>query len=450
MSGVAGWAALAIDNARLFQQAQHARRTSEQSAERIQRVQAITAALAEALTPAAVAETVLRESLASLDASGGVVALLDGRVRQLEVIHTSGYSAASVDAWKTLSIDARVPVSDAARECRMIVVTSPQDLADRYPALVSVSQANGNGAWVAIPLMIDARCSGVLAFSFGSARTFNEADQAFLLNLARLCAQALQRAQLFESEQNARADAEYANRAKDEFLAVLSHELRTPMNAIMGWATLLKSGASDGRLIARAVEVIERNARVQTQLIEDLLDVSRIVSGKLRLEIKPVDLLAIVAAAVETVRAAAEGKGIHLEIVADPMPAGITGDPDRLQQVVWNLLSNAVKFTPRGGRIRIEVHRAGDQAEIAVIDSGVGIAPEFLTHVFERFRQADTSTTRSHGGLGLGLAIVRSLVEAHGGAVAVESAGEHQGARFRVLLPIGLDVAPPAEARTQV
>jgi signal transduction histidine kinase/CheY-like chemotaxis protein len=231
-------------------------------------------------------------------------------------------------------------------------------------------------------------------------------------------------------------EAEEANRLKDQFLATLSHELRTPLNAIVGWTRMLADGQLDPDTQARAVASIDRNARAQTKLIEDILDVSRIVSGKLHLNVRAVDLGALVQAGVDSVAHAAEAKEIRLESSVDPAAAAVSGDPDRLQQVLWNLLSNAIKFTPRGGRVSVRVTRPDSQVEIVVADDGIGIRPEFLPHVFERFRQADASSTRAHGGLGLGLAIVRHLVELHGGTVRTESPGEGKGATFRVLLPL--------------
>ncbi len=231
------------------------------------------------------------------------------------------------------------------------------------------------------------------------------------------------------------ADAQAANRAKDEFLATLSHELRTPLTAVMGWARLLRSPDTDEATAARAIEVIERNTRLQVQLVSDLLDVSRIITGKLRLEVRPVDLTTVVEAACEAVRTAAEAKRINIIIDLDPELLPIQGDPDRLQQVVWNLLSNAVKFTPDGGRVDINVTRGRGHVEIRVRDTGQGIRPGFLPYVFDRFRQGDSTAARMHGGLGLGLAIVRHLVELHGGTVEVTSEGQDRGATFTVRLP---------------
>jgi PAS domain S-box-containing protein len=239
-----------------------------------------------------------------------------------------------------------------------------------------------------------------------------------------------------EERERLLSESQEANRLKDEFLATVSHELRTPLTAVLGWSHLLRGGQLDGGGAARALETIERNARAQAQLIDDLLDVSRIVTGKLRLDLTPVAPHSFIEPAVEAVRPAAEAKGVRLQKLLDTGAEAVLGDPARLQQVVWNLLSNAVKFTPRGGRVEVRLERVNSRLEIAVSDTGAGIAPEFLPHVFERFRQADQRTTRRHGGLGLGLSIVRHLVELHGGTVRADSPGEGAGATFTVSLPV--------------
>jgi hypothetical protein len=243
------------------------------------------------------------------------------------------------------------------------------------------------------------------------------------------------RAQIIH-EQAARQQAEAANRMKDEFLAVLSHELRTPLNSMMGWARLLRTKKFDEETTARALETIERNARSQAQLIEDILDVSLIVRGKLRLNLCPINFVSVVEQAIDSVRPLAEAKTIHLETNLADSAISVCGDSNRLQQVVWNLLTNAIKFTPEQGRIGVELIRHESQTQLRVTDSGIGIKPDFLPHVFERFRQADGTTTRPHSGLGLGLAIVRHLVELHDGTVQAESEGEGQGASFTVQLPL--------------
>ena len=267
----------------------------------------------------------------------------------------------------------------------------------------------------------------VLVFRDISERKRAEADRSTALT---------ERERLLEGERAARSEAEHANRSKDEFVAMVSHELRTPLNAIMGWTQILKSTPQDIDTMRRGIEVIERNTKAQEQLISDLLDMSRIISGKLRLDVNDVDLIALIHSAIETTRPAADAKRISVEARLDPSVATTTGDPTRLQQCIWNLLSNAIKFTPQGGRVGIGLGRSDSHVEISVSDNGVGIQADFLPFVFERFRQAETSASKRSGGLGLGLAIVKQLAELHGGDVRVESAGEGQGATFTLALPI--------------
>jgi PAS domain S-box-containing protein len=241
---------------------------------------------------------------------------------------------------------------------------------------------------------------------------------------------------LLESERAARSAAERMSEMKGEFLATLSHELRTPLNAIVGWAQILRTRSSDRDQLAKGLETIERNARLQAQLIEDLLDMSRITSGKLRLDIQRLHPASVIEAAVETVRTAADAKGIRLEKFIDPSAGPISADPGRLQQVMWNLLSNAIKFTPRGGKVQVVLQRVNSHVELSVADTGCGVKAEFMPHLFERFRQGDNTTTRRHSGLGLGLSIVKSLVELHGGTVMAASAGENEGTTISVHLPL--------------
>jgi signal transduction histidine kinase/DNA-binding response OmpR family regulator len=254
-----------------------------------------------------------------------------------------------------------------------------------------------------------------------------------------------ERARLLVREQDARAEAEQANRTKDEFLATLSHELRTPLSAILGWSHLVRTGKLDDAQMSRAVETIERNARSQSQLIDDLLDVSRIITGKLQIEPKPVDLCMVMEASIEAVRPALETKGIRLETQLSSEACFVPGDATRLQQIFWNLLTNAIKFTPESGRVSVEVKCDGSRVHASVSDSGIGISPEFLPYIFDRFRQADGSTTRVHGGLGLGLSIVKHLVQLHDGEVEVVSEGRDQGATFTINLPLA-----PVESATTI
>jgi signal transduction histidine kinase len=242
---------------------------------------------------------------------------------------------------------------------------------------------------------------------------------------------------LLEVAQTARAEAEHASRLKDEFLATVSHELRTPLSAMLLWSRMLAMGKVTEADRADAIGAIIRSAEAQRQLIEDLLDMARIMSGKLRLNLREMDLAQSVRAAVDAVRPVAAVKRVSLDVQFNPCEGMVLGDPERLQQVVWNLLTNAVKFTPEGGRVEIRLcPHDGGMARIIIKDTGKGIAPQFLPYVFERFRQGDASTTRTHGGLGLGLAIVRELVELHGGAVSVDSEGDAKGATFTVELPL--------------
>jgi signal transduction histidine kinase len=286
-----------------------------------------------------------------------------------------------------------------------------------------------------VPIALGARIEGLLYVDNRRRRPFTDRDEAVLCALADHAAIAIRNAQLLAAEQRARVEAEVANRTKDEFLATLSHELRTPLNAVLGWAVTLRTTKLDEASTARALEAIERNARAQTQLIEDLLDISRIVNGKLRLAPRVVNLAAVVEGALDAVRPSAQARNLALVTRLEAGGVGVYGDPDRLQQVVCNLLGNAIKFSALDGRVEITLACTGSQAEITVTDHGQGIAPDVLPFVFDRFRQADSASTRAQGGLGLGLALVRTLTELHGGSVAAESAGEGHGATFRVRLP---------------
>ena len=306
-------------------------------------------------------------------------------------------------------------------------------------------------SYLAVPVVSrSGEVLGGLFFGHPEAAAFTERHERIVEGMAAQASVAMDNARLFEELKRARTEAERAavenerlyreaqesNRIKDEFLATVSHELRTPLTAILGWAHLLRTGPTSGGDIIKACETIERNARAQAQLIDDLLDVSRIITGKLRIDVRPVDPDTFIEAAIESVKPGAEAKGVRLQRIMDTGVVAVAGDPVRLQQVVWNLLANAIKFTPRGGRVQVKLERVNSHVEITVSDTGAGIEPEFLPHVFDRFRQADQRKTRQHGGLGLGLSIVRHLVELHGGTVRAESAGVGQGSTFTVLLPV--------------
>jgi PAS domain S-box-containing protein len=255
-----------------------------------------------------------------------------------------------------------------------------------------------------------------------------------------------ERAALLASERAARERAEAASRAKDEFVAMISHEIRSPLNAILGWSQMLRQGSLDETATANAIDSIERNARAQAQLVSDLLDISRVITGKLRINARPVDIIPSIESALEAIRPAADAKQITIVVEREPYATVVTGDSDRLQQVFWNLLSNAVKFTPRNGRVEVKISRSNSQLEVTVSDTGAGIRGEFLPFIFERFTQADTTTARRHAGLGLGLSIVRHIVELHGGTVTAESEGVGKGSSFRIALPVRALHRPEAEA----
>jgi signal transduction histidine kinase/ActR/RegA family two-component response regulator len=340
-----------------------------------------------------------------------------------------------------LALDATLRAQPPWSDLPLIVLArSGAAAADTLSALAALG-GTGNVTFIERPAHIVTIVSVVRSALRARQRQYEVRDHLSALALARE-----EREQLLRSERAARRDAEANSRLKDEFLATVSHELRTPLTAILGWAQLLRRGVPDAQIAAHALEVIERNGQAQLHLVEDLLDVSRIISGKLLLDVRPVDLSSVIAAALEAARPAAESKGVELRCALDPEAGTVVGDADRLQQIVWNLVNNAVKFTPAGGRVEVRLARASSAVEIGVSDTGIGIEPQFLPHVFDRFRQADAATTRNYGGLGLGLAIVRQLAELHGGEVSVRSEGEGRGTTFTVRLPLS---SPPAQT-TQI
>jgi signal transduction histidine kinase/AmiR/NasT family two-component response regulator len=295
---------------------------------------------------------------------------------------------------------------------------------------------------IGAPLIVEDRLIGVIRADTREVRRFTEDDVRLLQLAADRVALAIEQARLYEVELQARRQAEEANRMKDEFLALVSHELRSPLNAMLGYSALLRYGGLDAHKVKHAVEVIERSGKAQAQLIDDLLDTARIISGKLRLEVGSVDLVSVIEQAVGTIYPAADAKGISIEANLPSEIGQITGDPIRLQQVVWNLLSNAIKFTPHGGRVEASLERVDPYIRITVSDTGKGINPDFLPYVFDRFSQSDVSSAKRHGGLGLGLSLVKYLVELHGGTIEAASAGEGQGATFKVTLPVRAVATP--------
>ena len=370
-----------------------------------------------------------RENMLVLQASSGIYTHLDGTHSQIPV-----------GQFKIGRIaEQRVPhlTNNVADDSQV----SDQDWA----------RQTGMTAFAGYPLLIEDRLVGVICIFSRSSMT--DLTLQAMESVSHAVANGIERKQienerqfLLAGEQSLRRSAEEANRMKDEFLATLSHELRTPLTSILGWSRMLGTHKLDAEQSKRALETIERNAKVQSQLIEDILDVSRIISGKLRLHVVPVDLSSVIADSVEAVRPAADAKEIRLQQILDSSVGTISGDPDRLQQIIWNLLSNSIKFTPKGGRVQIKLERVNSHVEIIVSDDGLGISAQDLPFVFERFRQSDSSTTRKHGGLGLGLAIVRHLVEIHGGSVSAASGGLNQGSVFTAAFPL-MAVVPDANQK---
>jgi PAS domain S-box-containing protein len=326
--------------------------------------------------------------------------------------------------------DLKYPDELAAKLARQVrqVFETKKGLSDETP-YTSPTGAGGFYEYIFSPVLA---ADGTVEVVAGSTRDVTERKR----QEEQLRQMVSEREGLLSSERAARSEAERTSRMKDEFLATLSHELRTPLTAILGWSKVLLKGGNDEADLAEGLATIERNARAQTQIIEDLLDMSRIISGKVRLDVQRVDLAAAVRSAVETLKPTADAKGVRLAVILDPGAGPVNGDPNRLQQIFWNLLTNAVKFTPRGGRVQVLLERVDSHLEVSVTDTGEGIKPDFLPFVFDRFRQSDASTTRRHGGLGIGLAIVKQLVELHGGSVRAKSPGEGLGATFTMSLPV--------------
>jgi signal transduction histidine kinase/CheY-like chemotaxis protein len=388
-----------------------------------------------------------------------------GALRQLAVEHANPAKVEAARALQErfpLDPDAPIGVANVLRTGRSEfyphVNQARLELAVGSAELAAIVRKQDLKSCMIVPLVARNRTLGtIMLMTAESDRHYDQTDLALAEDLAHRIALAVDNARLYreaqgavitreealrvrdeilKSEHAAREEAESANRAKDEFLATVSHELRTPLNAILGWAHMLRANKLDPTTRSRALETIERNAKSQAQLIEDILDVSRIVTGKLRLEVRPVELAAVVESAIDAVRPAADAREIRIEMNLDPRAGPVSGDPNRLQQIVWNLAANAVKFTTKGGRVQVRLERVNSRVEITVCDTGQGISADFMPFVFDRFRQADATSTRRFGGLGLGLAIARHLTEMHGGTIQADSPGEGLGATFIVRLPL--------------
>jgi PAS domain S-box-containing protein len=415
-----------------------ARAEAEHSAESIRRLQAVTDSALARLT----LDDLLREMLARIRemiaTDSAAILLLTEDGQSLSVRATIGWEEAATG----VSVPYGQGVAGSIAASRAPLIVEDVSAAEVVNPFLRRTARSLIGA----PLIVEGRLIGVIHAETTRPRRFTEDDVRLLQLAADRVALAIEHARVYEVEQQARRQAEEANRMKDEFLALVSHELRSPLNAMLGYAVLLRYGGLDTQKIRQAADVIERSGKAQAQLIDDLLDTARIISGKLRLELGPVDLVSVIDQAVQTIRPAADAKRISIETDLPSEIGQITGDPSRLQQVVWNLLSNAVKFTQQGGRVEARLERVDPYIRITVSDTGKGISLDFLPYIFDRFRQADASSARRYGGLGLGLALVKYLVELHGGTVEAASAGENHGATFKVTLPVRAVATPLGEA----
>ncbi len=422
--------------------AREVRETEQRAVREYERLLVRITGLAQALGAARELQSIfsaLREfSLASVPCIGIFISLYDAArdVRTAAYVWGEGEDV-DVSELPVMPISKDGPNSRAVRTGEVVITDDYMALMRGHPA-VKVGVDNGlmPQSSLVVPMAVMGRIVGTIEVQSYELTAYRQEHITAMRMAANLAAVAIENVQLFERESRARAVAEDANRMKDEFLATVSHELRTPLTSMLGWTYMLRESDLDEATRTRAVDTIERNARLQSQIVDDILDVSRIITGKLVMDAQPVDLTHVIETAIHAVQPAAEAKEIRIEKQLEGGPHLVSGDANRLQQVLWNLFSNAVKFTPRGGTITIQMRLINSHVEIKVTDTGLGISKEFLPYVFDRFRQADSSTTRKYGGLGLGLAIVRHLVELHGGMVRADSPGEELGATFTVTLPL--------------
>jgi hypothetical protein len=420
-------AVAAIERSRLF----NAERTQR---ERLEHLQALTSALAKAITTDDVLDALIAELGDLVGASVIAVLLLDQSRTRLCMARSTGLPPDVEESFREIPLDGEFIAARAARTNEPIWLRSYEEVLAQSPLLRAAPARVAEG-WASVPLEGSGGVIGVVTIAFRERQPFPEALCNFIVSIARQSAQAIERARLFDRERRERREAEQTSQAKDEFLAILSHELRTPMTTVIGWADLLRmtyDGADPS--IAMAIESLRAGALTQARLIDDLLDVSRIITGKLQVDKRRTNLSECVLSAAEALRITAESKGLTLRVDRNG-EVWVDADPARLRQIVTNLVANAIKFTPRGGEVDVRVVPRESEADIVVRDTGEGIPPDFLPHVFERFRQASMGDSRLHTGLGLGLSIVHHLVQLHGGSVRAESEGAGKGAKFTVTLP---------------
>jgi signal transduction histidine kinase/ActR/RegA family two-component response regulator len=406
------------------------------AAQHVAQLHAVTAALSGAMTSEQVAHVAVEQGVAALGASAGSLLLLAEGGKSLEMAGYVGYAAEIMTPWKNIPLEAPVPLTEAVRSGQAIYLHSPQERLERYPVLRDVKARNETVSSACVPLMIADKAVGVMGLSFDCAHPFAAGDREFILSLARQCAQALERARLFEAEREARAEAERASGAKDEFLAALSHELRTPLTPVLLTVSLMEASANLPSNLREDLASIRRNVELESRLISDLLDLTRISKGKLQLEERDVDLHLVIRSAADICQREASAK-LTLDLAA--ARHSVRGDTTRLQQVFWNLINNAIKFTPADGTITVRSENPGGGDEtirVSVTDSGVGIDASVLPKLFNAFEQGEVRALRQQAGLGLGLAISRKLAEAHGGTITAHSDGRGCGATFCVELPL--------------
>jgi signal transduction histidine kinase/ActR/RegA family two-component response regulator len=406
-------------------------------ATRTTRLHALTAALSEAVTVNAVARAIVRQGKVVVGAAAGALTLLIEHGTQFDTMYADDY-AADTRSPRPDTVEPGWCATHAVESMKPVFIGAfTDDWQEKYWRSASFAADGGYTSLAALPLVIEGAAAGVLLFHFSVPVNFDDEYQALLVSVAQHCTQALDRARLYEAAQHARAEAEAANRLKDDFVSIVSHELRTPLNAILGWASMLQGGTLDANAVPRAVESIHKNASRQAKLVDDLLDFSRITAGRATLDLEKVEGSALIRGIVESVTPLAAARQIEVRL-DDLTPATLRADVRRLEQVFVNLLSNALKFTEPGGLISVATRLVEQTWEVRVSDNGKGIDPEFLPHVFDRFRQGDSTTTRNHGGLGLGLSIAKQLVEAHNGKIDVKSAGRDRGTTFIVSLPVAV------------
>jgi signal transduction histidine kinase len=415
-------------------------------AARTSRLHALAGALSGAVSVEAVARAVVDHGRIAAGATVGEVMLLTADGRELDRV-SDGRDTLEPNDGHRVPADPGLCAVEAIRRRKPMFIKSFQEWQDRFPQSAAFAADGGYESSATMPLLVEGAPIGVVAFHFTAPVNFDDEYQTLLMSVAAHCAQALERARLYESTQRARAEAEQANRSKDEFVSIVSHELRTPLSAILGWANMLQQGTLDGAKATRAVQSICENASRQQKLIEELLDFSRVTSGRATLHMEPISLRDVIRGVVESMIPTASGRSVQLELSSVP-PVLVIGDARRLEQVFFNLIDNALKFTPENGRVAIAARIVDGHVDIVVSDTGAGIDPAFLPYVFDRFRQGDASTTRSHSGLGLGMSIARQLVLAHDGDIRVESGGQGQGSTFTVTLPVAPAAAAAAEAPT--